>query len=282
MNPYLIEGPALISFSGGRTSAYMLYQIIQAHGGTLPDDVIVGFANTGKERKETLRFVHDCEAHWGVRVHWVEWRQGKPGFEHVGFNSASRDGEPFAELITKKQRLPNWDERWCTEHLKVMPLFALMRHQLALEPGAYEEIIGLRYDEGMRIFKGMDKAAKAGRSVSYPLSKAKVTKSTISEFWSKQPFFLDLEEWEGNCDLCFLKGKGIKKRILRDDHSLGDWWREQEQQQEGTFDKRDSVADLIAQVKRAPMFWDDFQESTNDSMDYDVECGLHCAADDAA
>lgn len=36
---YKIQGPALISFSGGRTSGYMLHQIVQAHGGTLPDDV---------------------------------------------------------------------------------------------------------------------------------------------------------------------------------------------------------------------------------------------------
>jgi hypothetical protein len=66
-NPYLIEGPALISFSGGRTSGYMLWQILDAHGGTLPDDVHVCFANTGKEREETLRFVHECETRWGVR-----------------------------------------------------------------------------------------------------------------------------------------------------------------------------------------------------------------------
>ena len=30
-NPYKIEGPALISFSGGRTSGYMLKHIIDAH-----------------------------------------------------------------------------------------------------------------------------------------------------------------------------------------------------------------------------------------------------------
>ncbi len=59
-NPYLITGPALISFSGGRTSAYMLWQILAAHGGQLPDDVHICFANTGKEREETLRFVHEC------------------------------------------------------------------------------------------------------------------------------------------------------------------------------------------------------------------------------
>ena len=49
INPYKIEGPALISFSGGRTSGFMLHNIIQAHGGKLPDDIHVVFANTGKE-----------------------------------------------------------------------------------------------------------------------------------------------------------------------------------------------------------------------------------------
>jgi predicted phosphoadenosine phosphosulfate sulfurtransferase len=58
MTPYLIPGPACISFSGARTSGYMLRQIVDAYGGTLPDDVIVAFMNTGK-REETLRFVHD-------------------------------------------------------------------------------------------------------------------------------------------------------------------------------------------------------------------------------
>ncbi len=59
-DPFHITGPALISFSGGRTSGYMLWRILQAHGGTLPDDVYVTFANTGKEREETLRFVYEC------------------------------------------------------------------------------------------------------------------------------------------------------------------------------------------------------------------------------
>jgi len=48
---FLITGPAVISFSGGRTSAYMLWRILQAHGGILPDDVVVCFANTGREMR---------------------------------------------------------------------------------------------------------------------------------------------------------------------------------------------------------------------------------------
>jgi hypothetical protein len=51
-NPYLIEGPALISFSGGRTSAFMLHEILRAFDGALPNNIHITFANTGKERAE--------------------------------------------------------------------------------------------------------------------------------------------------------------------------------------------------------------------------------------
>ena len=71
-NPYKIDGPALISFSGGRTSGFMLWHILDAHNGELPPDVYVTFANTGKEREETLRFVFECQSRWGAKIRWLE------------------------------------------------------------------------------------------------------------------------------------------------------------------------------------------------------------------
>jgi 3'-phosphoadenosine 5'-phosphosulfate sulfotransferase (PAPS reductase)/FAD synthetase len=275
-NPYLITGPALISFSGGRTSAFMLHEILRAHDGKLPDDVVVAFANTGKEREETLRFVHECGSRWGVKVHWLEWRRGKPGFEEVGFNSASRDGEPFAELVKAKSYLPNWQARFCTQHLKVEVLNAFA-HSLGMVGGEFVEVIGLRHDEGLRILKGMANAEKSGRRCLYPLSKAKVTKAHVMAFWSAQSFDLGLEAWEGNCDLCFLKGRGLRKRIIRDDPSLADWWAEQERLTGGAFDKRDRYAALVEEVRRSPELFDD-----TDIEEYDVECGLHCAPESEA
>jgi len=63
----------VINFSGGRTSALMLWMIIQAHGGTLPDNYIVVFQNTGMERPETLDFVRDVGNNWGVDIVWLEY-----------------------------------------------------------------------------------------------------------------------------------------------------------------------------------------------------------------
>lgn len=273
-NPYRIEGPATVSFSGGRTSAFMLWQILNAHDGQLPGDVLVAFANTGREREETLRFVYECGIRWGVEIHWLEWRDTKPCFELVGFNSASRNGEPFDALIAKKQRLPNWQERWCTEFLKVRPLHGLAQ-SFGWEIGQYLEVIGLRHDEGHRILKGLEKADRFGRSVSYPLAKAKATKTDVMAFWRDQDFDLGLEPWEGNCDLCFMKGRAIKKRIIRDDPSRAAWWAGHESVERGNgygwFDRRDRIAGLIDEVARSPDLFDEF-----DPDEYDVECGLIC------
>ncbi|MEY4953486.1 MAG: hypothetical protein RL299_1910, partial [Pseudomonadota bacterium] len=57
MGPYILpDGNVQISFSGGRTSAYMLHHIAEANGG-IPDRAQVVFTNTGREMPQTLDFV---------------------------------------------------------------------------------------------------------------------------------------------------------------------------------------------------------------------------------
>ncbi|WP_053239599.1 hypothetical protein [Pleomorphomonas koreensis] len=272
-SPFLIPSPACISFSGGRSSARMVYEINAAHGGRLPDDIIVLFANTGRERPETLRFVQECGSRWGIRIRIVEYRPESPGFEEVGFNSLSRDGEPFEALIRKKQRLPNWKERWCTQFLKVGAMTAFAR-SLGWVHGSYLEVIGLRDDEGVRILNGLERAEKDGRRIAYPLAKAKLTKADIMSFWASQPFDLGLEPWEGNCDLCFCVGQANRMARIRRNPSAATWWARQEAEQQGFFDRRVRVHQLVERVRREPDLFADFHDD-----EFDAECGLHCGFD---
>jgi hypothetical protein len=254
----------------------MLNRVLAAHGGTLPADVKVAFANTGKEREETLRFVHECGSRWNVRIHWLEWRRGKPCFEEVGFNSASRNGEPFEALIEGKSYLPNWQARFCTQHLKIEVLCAFAEGQ-GWGAGQYTEVIGLRDDEGLRILRGIANAEKYGRRCVYPLAKAKVRRADVMAFWGAQPFDLSIEPWEGNCDLCFLKGKGLRKRIIRDEPRRADWWAQQEHHTGGFFDRRGRYSALAQEVRASPTLFD-----ADDAEEYDVECGLTCGPGEAA
>ena len=119
-NPYQIEPPALISFSGGRTSGYMLRQILDAYDGWLPDGIVAVFANTGKEMAQTLDFVKDCGERWDVPIVWLEYNPGLPEkFEIVSHRTASGIGEPFEHLLADRGMLPNPVARFCTSELKI-------------------------------------------------------------------------------------------------------------------------------------------------------------------
>jgi 3'-phosphoadenosine 5'-phosphosulfate sulfotransferase (PAPS reductase)/FAD synthetase len=92
-NPYLIEAPAVISFSGGRTSGYMLHKIVEAFSGKLPDGIHVVFANTGREMPQTLDFVRDCGEHFGVHIDWLEYDPARKfNTTVVSYDTAARGG----------------------------------------------------------------------------------------------------------------------------------------------------------------------------------------------
>ena len=295
-NPYLIEGPALISFSGGRTSAFMLRQTLDAFGGKLPDDVHVCFANTGKEREETLRFVHECAVRWGVTIRWIEYRRRErdepweDGFTEVGYNSASRNGEPLRAVIHRKQFLPNPTMRFCTIEAKIRVMRNFMKAQGYKH---WTNAVGLRADEMRRIAKGQSRndQGKDPFTTVWPMLKAGVTKRDVWRFWLggnsdpknlteplPQGFDLGLYPYEGNCDGCFLKGREVLMYQERERPGYLDWWIDTEANYRGVPEKPEmaqfrseySYTDLKHDVERQPLLlsldWRD--------MEFDAECGV--------
>lgn len=226
---YRIPRPAVISFSGGRTSGFMLKHIIDAYGGRLPSDVAIVFANTGMEREETLEFVDTCAVAWSVAVHWVEYDWESPHRTRVvDFRTASRNGEPFGRLIDRKGFVPNPTLRCCTTTLKRDRIEGFARHRLGLK--RWHAVIGFRADEQRRVLRtrAMNCGSRAGSHAVLPLADAGVREADVLEWWKRQPFDLGIPSHSGNCTLCFLKGRAKLIRLIRAEPGLADWWIEQE------------------------------------------------------
>lgn len=243
MNPYRIPEPFVVSFSGGRTSAYMLRQVIDAYGGSLPADSVACFENTGKEREETLRFVERCSLEWDVPITWLEYYNDGSGHDYrvVNFATASRNGEPFKMAIANRNMLPNPIARFCTVEMKLKTQSRFIDDVFGWD--RYRNAVGLRADEprrvkrlttgDKRVFSGLFGDVTEGKRRNNsagkeepicPLAEAGVTLDTITEYWRASPFDLGLRSDEGNCDLCFLKGTKKLLQLIRERPESADWW----------------------------------------------------------
>jgi len=206
----------------------MLWRVLQANGG-LPEEALVCFANTGKEEEATLEFVRDCEKNWGVEIHWLEFRDADPAFERVTFETASRNGEPFEQIIQKRKMLPNVRSRFCTSELKIR---TVRRYVQGLGWGEWQNMIGIRGDEQRRAVK-MQPDSKNDTPVM-PLHEAGVVKSDVLKFWKNNLFDLNLpivngETIGGNCDLCFLKSLPKITTLVAQKPERAVWWAKMEE-----------------------------------------------------
>lgn len=227
-NPFEIKEPTVISFSGGRTSGFMLWKVLEAHQMSLPDDAKVIFANTGKEDEATLKFVNDCSVNWNVPIVWLEYQDhedSKQRFKVVTYETASRNGEPFEAIIRKRQYLPNPVTRFCTAELKIRTIHKYLRSIGWDDHDENSDWIGIRADEPRR-------AAKIARERT-PLVTAGIGKTDVGNFWKSQPFDLGLPNfngvtYHGNCDLCFLKGESQTRSLIAEKPERAIWWAKME------------------------------------------------------
>lgn len=232
IDPFKIDGPTAISFSGGRTSAYMLWRVLQSNDG-LPKNAVVCFANTGREEEDTLQFVRDCQERWNVPINWIEYRNDENGYALVNFQTASRNGEPFEAIIKKRNYLPNPVTRFCTVELKIR---AMHKHLKKLEWEEWDQFIGIRADEQRRVSKirARGHSTKTTReTMCMPLADAGISVHDVNNFWNQQPFNLQLATYNGrtlagNCDLCFLKPANQVLTLIKEKPERAVWWAKME------------------------------------------------------
>jgi 3'-phosphoadenosine 5'-phosphosulfate sulfotransferase (PAPS reductase)/FAD synthetase len=212
----------------------MLHKVLETGGGQLPSDAKVVFANTGKEDEATLKFVQACSDNWNVPIIWVEYQHDKPHFKVVDFETASRNGEPFEELIRYGSRryLPNPMTRYCTVDLKIK---AAQRYLFSIGWTEWENLVGIRADEQRRVAKIRANPSDGNKGITrfMPLATAGVTKEEVGKFWSENTFDLELPNingitFHGNCDLCFLKKTTAVMSLIAEKPERAIWWAKME------------------------------------------------------
>lgn len=202
-------------------------------------EMIVVFANTGKEVEGTLFFVDECSQEWDIPVVWVEAKckdgNGIPfskkgwAVKHkiVDYETASRKGEPFEEMISVLG-IPSSEVPFCSKQLKRLAIESYAR---SIGWEGYVVAVGIRVDETRPINRS--------RCI-YPLIDLNPkSKIEIIIWWMQQTFNLDIHADDGNCDNCHKKDDlRLVRNMIRKPKSF-EWWEEMTEEH-GWLNPRDT------------------------------------------
>ena len=278
-----------ISFSGGRTSAYMVRLVKAQYCST--HDILVTFANTGCEHEETLKFVHHCDQDFGFGTVWMEavtTHGSRTGMRPkiVTFETASRKGEPFEQAI-KKYGIFCKTHPQCTSRLKTEIMEYYIRSIVGWPKGSYKTAIGIRADE-------LDRCSSRAEEYGfiYPLVKAGVRKADVLAECATWAHDLRLPgEHYGNCTWCWKKSFRKLMTLAVNSPEVFDFPRRMEKEYatvkatKGTrqFFRGNRTVDDIFEMARQPFTpFVDTHSYAPSELDLGAACGESCeiGADD--
>jgi len=218
----------LLSVSGGGTSMLMMLYCLKK----LSDqyEMICVYANTGKEDEGTLKFVNDCSIRFKTPIVWVEAkhkdengipfsRKGwKVKHKIVNFETASRNGEPFEEMISVLG-IPSTNAPFCSDQLKRKAIESYLK---SIGWKNYHKAIGIRCDEIDRVNPNF----KAKRIIYPFVSLWPKTKPEILDELHDLGLAIDIHPDDGNCNECWKKDMLRLCRNMRRSPKDFIWWQE--------------------------------------------------------
>jgi len=206
--------PEVVSFSGGRTSAHLVYLKNQER--LKGADIHFLFMDTGAEHPATYQFIRDVVSHWDIPLIClrvvVNPVLGKGNsYRVVPLDEIGPDLQPMRD-ICKKYGTPYVHGAFCTRTMKMEVFERYCRDVFG--KGNYHTWIGIRSDEPKRL--------KQRDGVSYLAEISDFEKQDVISWWKKQPFDLGIPEHLGNCVFCIKKGINKLALAARDEPEMAE------------------------------------------------------------
>ena len=187
----------VVSFSGGRTSAYLVH-LMEFYRKYCGVDVRYIFMDTGAEHPKTYAFIRNLVKHWGIPLVClrtvVHPERGK-GSTHkvVSVDDIGTDLQPWSDMLVK-YGAPYAVGAMCTARMKTDPFNSYCKDVM---PAEYITWLGIREDEPRRL--------KRREGFAFLADISDFEKQDVLDWWKTQPFDLGIEEHLGNCVFCIKK-----------------------------------------------------------------------------
>lgn len=205
----------VVSFSGGRTSAYLCNLMIEKFGA---ENVDIVYMDTGFEHPITYDFIRNCAKWFKSPITFLRGDFSTPLGVGVGYNIVDGDyvgcdGKPFAGMM-KKYGTPYIGGMFCTDRMKLTPYKKYCDDKYG--KGCYETWLGIRADEPKRL------TPKKG--IRYLAEISEFEKEDVLNWWGEQDFDLQIPEHLGNCVFCPKKSNLKLAAAQRDEPELYMQW----------------------------------------------------------
>lgn len=220
----------IVSFSGGRTSAYMVWLFEQKRKSE-GLDVEYLFNDTGAEHPKTYEFIRNVVAHFGIDLTCLRAKvnpeKGKGStYTQISLDECKPDLKPF-RAVCEVYGTPSFSAAPCTREMKTVPAKKYCQDKYGKD--GYLNWIGIRIDEPKRLaivdkqvdmFAAEKKVNKSKANVRYLAQISDCTKQDVLDFWKEMPFDLEIEEHLGNCVFCVKKGSNKIALAARDEPAM--------------------------------------------------------------
>lgn len=188
----------VVSFSGGRTSAYLVYLMEQKRK-LLNWNVTYIYMDTGAEHPKTYEFIRSVAEHFKIDLVCLrvvinpELGQANT-YEQIDISDLKTDFYVWPSML-KKYSLPYVNGAFCTDRMKLVPYTKYCKDKFGKD---YITWLGIRADEPKRLIP------KAGKRYLAEISH--FDKWDVIDWWKDMPFDLEIPEYLGNCMFCIKKG----------------------------------------------------------------------------